>query len=216
MGMMMGEPALPNGAAFDIMSFAVAEAVASQTTLPDTLLPIAALAATAAVNAAAPRTWVFAMDDAMNWTINGRRYEMDVVADDEKVRFGDTELWDLANLPAAPVPTAAGGMPGMDHGDHMPQGDSMGGMRDFMAHPVHVHGVQFQVLSREVDPAQRAGWDTVKDGLLDQGWKDTVLVMPGERVRIIARFDGYRGVYMIHCHNLEHEDGGMMRNYEVV
>ena len=89
-------------------------------------------------------------------------------------------------------------------------------MRDFMAHPVHVHGVQFQVVSREVDDAQRAAWETVKDGLVDQGWKDTVLVMPGERVRVVTRFDGYRGLYLIHCHNLEHEDGGMMRHFEVM
>ncbi len=34
-------------------------------------------------------------------------------------------------------------------------------------------------------------------------------------VRVAMRFDGYRGVYLIHCHNLEHEDGGMMRNFEV-
>ena len=88
-------------------------------------------------------------------------------------------------------------------------------MKDFMAHPVHLHGVQFQVLERQVDAAQRAGWETVKDGLVDLGWKDTVLVMPGEQVRVAMRFDGYRGVYLIHCHNLEHEDGGMMRNFEV-
>jgi FtsP/CotA-like multicopper oxidase with cupredoxin domain len=43
-----------------------------------------------------------------------------------------------------------------------------------------------------------------------------VLVMPGERVRIAVRFDGYRGRYLLHCHNLEHEDSGMMRYFEVM
>ena len=33
-----------------------------------------------------------------------------------------------------------------------------------------------------------AAWETVKDGLVDQGWKDTVLVMPGERVRVVIAF----------------------------
>jgi spore coat protein A, manganese oxidase len=33
---------------------------------------------------------------------------------------------------------------------------------------------------------------------------------------VIARFDGYRGRYMFHCHNLEHEDMGMMANFEVI
>ncbi len=223
MGMMHAEPSLPNGAAFDVMNFAVTEAVAHTVTLPATLLPVETLAATAAVNAAAPRPFIFAMDDAMNWTINGRLFEMDVVADDEKVRFGDTELWELANLMAAPAPVAAGGMAGMDHGGHgastpdaaTPATAQMP-MRDFMAHPVHLHGVHFQVLDRQIDDAQRAGWETVSEGLIDQGWKDTVLVMPGERVRIAVRFDGYRGPYLFHCHNLEHEDSGMMRYFEVI
>ena len=57
---------------------------------------------------------------------------------------------------------------------------------------------------------------SVSAGCVDDGWKDTVLVMPGERVKIVLRFDGYQGVYLIHCHNLEHEDGGMMRNFEIM
>jgi FtsP/CotA-like multicopper oxidase with cupredoxin domain len=222
MGMMHAAPSLPNGAAFDIMTFAVTEVVAHTVTLPATLLPVETLAAATAVNAAAPRPFVFAMDDAMNWTINGRVFEMDAVADDEKVRFGDTELWELVNLMAAPAPAATSEMAGMDHSSHADHGASTPGaasaqatMRDFMAHPVHLHGVHFQVLDRQVDDAQRAGWETVSAGLIDQGWKDTVLVMPGERVRIAVRFDGYRGRYLLHCHNLEHEDSGMMRYFEV-
>jgi FtsP/CotA-like multicopper oxidase with cupredoxin domain len=42
-----------------------------------------------------------------------------------------------------------------------------------------------------------------------------VLVTPGERVRILLRFTDFEGLYMYHCHNLEHEDMGMMRNYRV-
>ena len=223
--MAMGEPALPNGAPFDIMTFAVTQAVASSDTLPAALLPVAALSAATAGNAATPRPFVLAMDDAMNWTINGRRYEMDVVADDEKVRFGDTEVWEFINQMAAPAATG-GAMAGMNHSAHMQHGagsdknnaatSAPTAMKDFMAHPIHLHGVQFQVLERQIDEPQRGDWETIKDGLVDQGWKDTVLVMPGERVRVVMRFDGYRGVYLIHCHNLEHEDGGMMRNFEIV
>jgi len=217
MGMMMDEPALPNGAAFDIMSFDVTTAVESSAALPATLLPVEALSTAAASNGAVPRTFVFAMDNAMNWTINGRRYVMDEVAEDERVRFNDTEVWEFVNQMDATA-AAASGMAGMDHGAHMQHGAAAmpaSSMKDFMAHPVHLHGIQFQVVDRQVDAAQRAGWETIKDGLVDQGWKDTVLVMPGERVRVVMRFDGYRGVYLIHCHNLEHEDGGMMRNFEI-
>jgi FtsP/CotA-like multicopper oxidase with cupredoxin domain len=75
-----------------------------------------------------------------------------------------------------------------------------------MPHPMHVHGLSFQVLGRFGGPGYR---------FLDQGWKDSVLVMPGERVAVIMRFTDHKGLYLYHCHNLEHEDLGMMRNYLV-
>ncbi|MEV0631031.1 multicopper oxidase domain-containing protein [Nonomuraea wenchangensis] len=46
--------------------------------------------------------------------------------------------------------------------------------------------------------------------------KDTVSLRPGEAVEIITRFDGYRGRYLFHCHNPEHEDMGMMVNLEII
>jgi FtsP/CotA-like multicopper oxidase with cupredoxin domain len=79
-----------------------------------------------------------------------------------------------------------------------------------MPHPVHIHGLQFRVLDRSGSPAD------LKDGYVDSGWKDTVLLMPGERARLLLRFEDFSGLYLYHCHNLEHEDLGMMRNYRVV
>jgi spore coat protein A len=73
-------------------------------------------------------------------------------------------------------------------------------------HPVHVHLGHFQVLSRngrDPDP-----WEG--------GWKDTVDVRPYEAVEVLVKFAGYRGRYMLHCHNLEHEDMAMMANFDVV
>jgi blue copper oxidase len=52
----------------------------------------------------------------------------------------------------------------------------------------------------------------------DLGWKDTALVWPGETVRVAIDFShDYAGdqTYMAHCHNLEHEDAGMMINDRV-
>ena len=72
-------------------------------------------------------------------------------------------------------------------------------------HPVHLHLVGFQVLSR----GGRAPLPH------DAGLKDTVSLRPGESVEIITRFDGYRGRYLFHCHNAEHEDMGMMANLEI-
>jgi FtsP/CotA-like multicopper oxidase with cupredoxin domain len=74
------------------------------------------------------------------------------------------------------------------------------------AHPVHLHLVHFKVLSRN-------GREPLPT---DAGWKDTVGLSSGEEVRVLVRFDGYRGRYVFHCHNLEHEDMMMMANFEVV
>jgi len=43
-----------------------------------------------------------------------------------------------------------------------------------------------------------------------------VLVMPGEKVTLLKRFDDYKGLFLYHCHNLEHEEMGMMRNFNVI
>jgi len=72
-------------------------------------------------------------------------------------------------------------------------------------HPVHLHLAPFQVLRRG-GGAPGAG---------DLGWKDTIDLIPGETAEIIIRFDGYRGRYVFHCHNLEHEDMMMMANFTV-
>ncbi|TQS25088.1 multicopper oxidase family protein [Microbispora sp. KK1-11] len=72
-------------------------------------------------------------------------------------------------------------------------------------HPVHIHLGHFQVLSRNGG----------KPGPYDAGWKDTVDMRPEDEVEIVVRFNGYRGRYVFHCHNLEHEDMAMMANIEV-
>lgn len=74
-------------------------------------------------------------------------------------------------------------------------------------HPMHSHGILFQVLSRNGSTSLAPN---------DKGWKDTVLVNPYEQVVVLIKFTIYKGIYMFHCHNLEHEDDGMMINFKVV
>ncbi len=83
-------------------------------------------------------------------------------------------------------------------------------------HPMHIHNVQFQVLSRTGTGTTSTSYATVNQGLVDSGWKDTVLVWPGERVKVAMNFGKYAGMYMYHCHILEHEDMTMMRNYMIM
>ncbi|HEY6171131.1 MAG TPA: multicopper oxidase domain-containing protein [Candidatus Kapabacteria bacterium] len=73
-------------------------------------------------------------------------------------------------------------------------------------HSMHIHGVQFQIIDRS--------FDALKPN--DYGWKDTLLINGSEYVRVAVRFNDNKGIYMFHCHNLEHEDDGMMVNVEVV
>jgi FtsP/CotA-like multicopper oxidase with cupredoxin domain len=152
------------------------------------------LDAAQAVNASAPRVFELSMGMGMRWLINGRAFEMTDVASDEKVRLGDVEIWEFRN-------SSQSGM-GMMAGMTQP-------------HPMHVHGLQFKILERRVDPADQSNYDSLKGGFIDEGWHDTVLVMPGESVKIVMRFEDFTGLYLYHCHNLEHEDMGMMRNYQV-
>lgn len=74
-------------------------------------------------------------------------------------------------------------------------------------HPMHLHGVQFQILSRT------GGRGALTP--LESGWKDMALCMPGEKVKIIIPFTVSSGKYVFHCHNLEHEDTGMMGQFQV-
>jgi spore coat protein A len=67
-------------------------------------------------------------------------------------------------------------------------------------HPVHVHLDPFQVLTRR----------GARPGPHDAGWKDTVDLAPNESVDVAVRFTDYPGRYLVHCHNLEHEDMAMM------
>ena len=75
-------------------------------------------------------------------------------------------------------------------------------------HPVHVHGAAFQVVSRTGGRGRLFPWES--------GWKDTVLLADRETVEVLVRFNAYRGMYLLHCHKLEHEDMGMMSNFVVV
>ncbi len=91
-------------------------------------------------------------------------------------------------------------------------------------HPMHLHLARFQVLDRRVFDvfAYRNGKGlrylapALPPPPNEMAWKDTVQCPPGMVTRIIARFDGYPGRYLYHCHILEHESNDMMRPFEVV
>jgi spore coat protein A, manganese oxidase len=75
-----------------------------------------------------------------------------------------------------------------------------------MTHFVHLHEELWRTVSR--DGKKPPPWE--------RGLEDTWTLDPGERVRVMARFTDYTGVFMIHCHMLDHEDDGLMAQFAVV
>lgn len=113
------------------------------------------------------------------WTINGKTWD-DVVASGFTALLADpvvdsTEIWELRN--------------------------PSGGWH----HPVHIHFVDFQVLSR----------NGVASMAHERGAKDVVFLGENETVRLLIRFEKGSGKYMMHCHNLVHEDHDMMGQFEI-
>lgn len=175
-----------NGAPLDIMNFKVVYQQQETLVLPPYLSQIDRYDVNQAVNRDNPRVFQISVVDGM-FRLNGRLFEMKSWEPDEEVRLGDLEVWEFRN-------------------------DSSG-MR--MIHPMHTHGPPFQVLERTIDSMGAANYETVRYGYVDEGWKDTIMVMPGERVKVLIKFTHFSGLYIYHCHNLEHEDMGMMRNYYI-
>ena len=124
----------------------------------------------------------------MRFLINGRTFRLDEIS--FEVKRGAVEIWSISN-PALSMP-----------------------------HPMHIHGFSFQVVERVNSPRQITADARFGRGrtVSDLGWKDTVLVWPGETVKIAIDFGhAFPGdqTYVFHCHNLEHEDAGMMVNFRV-
>jgi blue copper oxidase len=136
---------------------------------------------------AQPRRFAFSHAKGQ-WRINRQSYRMTEAA--FSVKRGAREVWEFHNA------------------------------RPSMPHPVHIHGFQYRVLERIGSPAQTQQLAANERGLpaSELGWKDTVLLWPGETIRLLIDFSHpFQGdqIYMLQCHNLEHETHGMMVNFRV-
>ncbi len=118
----------------------------------------------------------------MEGFLNRRSFEMTAVAENERLPLNKPVLWTF---------------------------EYEGGMGMRMPHPMHIHGVRFRILQREIYANETP---EVTEGFVDSGYKDTLLIFPGQRIQVLLSAT-QPGLFMYHCHNLEHEDGGMMRNF---
>ncbi|POZ50454.1 multicopper oxidase family protein [Methylovulum psychrotolerans] len=229
MGMMMQRGGLAVGSEYPIFTVKVTRKVSDSPKLPHTLAKPHryAIADTANPNRPVP----IAITEAhMAMLLNGRSYAYNDVQDSERIPVNTVQLMEIFHAhgggmgmseanPKQAADHQNGGMGMMGHGmGGMRQGGMGGsmGMMMSMAHPIHLHGQAFTIISRTIATGNEEHYATVRDGFIDNGLKDTVLVMPGETVRIIKPFQDFKGVFMYHCHNLEHEDMGMMRDFLVV
>ena len=78
-------------------------------------------------------------------------------------------------------------------------------------HPIHLHEVMFEVVNRQ----SIAGGPERDPDAWETGFKDTVIALPGDITRIKVRFD-IGGLFVWHCHIVEHEDNEMMRPLQVL
>jgi spore coat protein A, manganese oxidase len=174
----------PNNIDFDttsnVMAFEVGSTVSTfaNNEIPQDLNPNMAVMGLTEADAVRTRRFTFQRDNG-HWTINGHTWE-DVVNSDYEFTlanpgFEEVEIWELEN--------------------------KSGGWH----HPVHIHLVDFKVLSRNGQPPET--WE--------RGPKDVVFVGENDLIRLVMRFENQRGKYMMHCHNLVHEDHDMMGQFEV-
>ena len=228
MGMGMHGSALPVGSDYPIFTVRVTKNISDSPALPNKLSTIKhyTLGDTANPNKPVP---IAISEGPMRMVLNGRPYAYNDIQPSERIPFNTVQLMEIFHAHGGHGGDKAQGEGGHrmgmgmrhsnDSGDGSPKMGGMGGggmgMMMAMAHPIHLHGQYFQVFSRTVSNSDSQSYASVKDGFIEGGWKDTVLVMPGERVKIIKPFQDFKGLYMYHCHNLEHEDMGMMRDFLV-
>jgi bilirubin oxidase len=203
MGMMGGK--LAQGTKFAIATFNVTEKVSDSPKLPSSLIKFERLTESDVDNANNPLPIAISMKP-MSPQLNGKSFSMDRVMDIERVPLGSIKKIKIFHEHGMKN-NSIKGKGGM--------GMMGGGMMMSMAHPIHLHGQQYQIISRKMEGMRNDDYATVKEGFIDTGWKDTVLVMPGEEIEIIKPFQDFKGNFLYHCHNLEHEDLGMMRQFYV-
>lgn len=83
------------------------------------------------------------------------------------------------------------------------------------SHPIHIHLVDFQVVSRTVTNPNQAPGRTVVETYESAGLKDVITLGENESVQVVARYAPWDGIYMFHCHNNVHEDNDMMAAFNV-
>jgi len=187
-----GETIVLRSGAFELMQFRVGRGrVEDNSSLPRILRTVEKIPESSAVKT---RTMVIREEmnrggESMRMLLNGAHWSMPVTEDPV---LDSTEIWTIVN----------------------PTDDS---------HPIHLHLVRFQLLDRQRFDGEffnmtgqiRFGGPFEPPEPSESGWKDTIRAHANMVTRFIAKFEGFPGRYVWHCHVLEHEDNEMMRPFTV-
>jgi blue copper oxidase len=182
--------AMPDGA--ELLLFTLRIAASGGSELPSLPARLSSLAEPAGLPTT-PRRMRLDFDEQAGFLIDRTPYRAEEIA--FSVGRGTREVWEVRNSPIS------------------------------MPHPMHLHGFGFRVLRRQgtFGPARALASESSGRLPTDLGVKDTVVVWPNETVWLAVDFAlpedaAFRGPqrYMFHCHNLEHEDAMMMRNFAVL
>lgn len=181
--------ALPDGSEMPLFKLTVSGSLRAAPPLPARLSTLAEITTATASPA---RRLRLDFDERSGFLIDQTPYRVDEIA--FGIARGTREVWEIRNSPLS------------------------------MPHPMHLHGFGFRVLRRQGTFGPARALATAGNGRLpsDLGIKDTVVVWPNETLWLEVDFSlppdpafAGRQRYMFHCHNLEHEDGMMMRNFAV-
>lgn len=163
---------------FKVMKFKIIKDAADNFIVPTTLMPVVKISESSSVASRKFNIGHMMAHGGMGGVMHPIDGKtFDANRIDEIVKSGSVEIWEFDNTTGTEI------------------------------HPMHLHGLQFQILSRTGGRGSIQSWE--------KGWKDTALAFPGEKVKIIIRFPDNKGKFIFHCHNLEHEDAGMMLNFEI-
>lgn len=181
---------LADGAELPLFTLRIDGALRAAPALPARL---SSLAEAAQAPEAPVRRMRLDFDETAGFLIDQKPYAADEVA--FRLPRGTREVWEIKNSPIS------------------------------MPHAMHLHGFGFRVLRRQgtFGPARRLATEPGGRLATDLGVKDTVVLWPNETLWLAVDFAlpaeaAFQGAqrYMFHCHNLEHEDGMMMRNFSVL
>jgi FtsP/CotA-like multicopper oxidase with cupredoxin domain len=150
------------------------------------------------------RLWVFDYVGGL-WTINGRI--MDPNRIDAGIEQGSAEIWTIRN-----------GGSGWSHPIHSHFTEYM--LMEVNGRPVHYEDIQSETRDQKSQLtsyfAQGKAARKPIDRFMGGRRRDIATLLPGDEIKVYMKWDDFLGKYILHCHNVVHEDHAMMIRWDIL